>query len=145
MAANKDLREGQEITFADGVNRKVFPLTIRQLRSFMKIADKLNVDGEQGLSDAYIDNMVSAAAIALQKVDPDLANDEDALEDALDLKCFGALMAASMGNEVVEDPNEYMEGELKSMTNKMVGAISLSIISFWRHLSPLGLGKALFN
>ena len=105
MAANKDLREGQEITFADGVNRKVFPLTIRQLRSFMKIADKLNVDGEQGLSDSDIDNMVSAAAIALQKVDPDLANDEDALEDALDLKCFGALMAASMGNEVVEDPN----------------------------------------
>ena len=105
MAANKDLREGQEITFADGVNRKVFPLTIRQLRSFMKIADKLNIDSEQGLSDADIDNMVSAAAIALQKVDPDLASDEDALEDALDLKCFGALMAASMGNEVVEDPN----------------------------------------
>ena len=106
MAVNKDLREGQEIIFADGVNRKVFPLTIRQLRSFMKIADKLNVDSDAGLSDADIDNMVSAAAIALQKVDPDLANDEDALEDALDLKCFGALMAASMGNEVTEDPNE---------------------------------------
>jgi hypothetical protein len=105
MAVNKDLREGQDIAFADGVNRKVFPLTIRQLRSFMKIADKLNVDSDAGLSDADIDNMVSAAAIALQKVDPDLANDEDALEDALDLKCFGALMAASMGNEVTEDPN----------------------------------------
>ncbi len=106
MAVNKDLRDGQEIIFADGVNRKVFPLTIRQLRSFMKIADKLNVDSDAGLSDADIDNMVSAAAIALQKVDPDLANDEDALEDALDLKCFGALMAASMGNEVTEVPNE---------------------------------------
>ena len=106
MAVNKDLREGQEIIFADGVNRKVFPLTIRQLRSFMKIADKLNVDSDAGLSDADIDNMVSAAAIALQKVDPDLANDEDALEDALDLKCFGALMAASMGNEATEVPNE---------------------------------------
>jgi len=106
MAVNKDLREGQNIAFADGVNRKVFPLTIRQLRSFMKIADKLNVDSDAGLSDADIDNMVSAAAIALQKVDPDLANDEDALEDALDLKCFGALMAASMGNEVTEVPNE---------------------------------------
>ena len=106
MAVNKDLREGQDIAFADGVNRKVFPLTIRQLRSFMKIADKLNVDSEAGLTDADIDNMVSAAAIALQKVDPDLANDEEALEDALDLKCFGALMAASMGNEVTEVPNE---------------------------------------
>jgi len=106
MAVNKDLREGQDIAFADGVNRKVYPLTIRQLRSFMRIADKLNVDGEEGLTDADIDNMVSAAAIALQKVDPDLANDEDALEDALDLKCFGALMAASMGNEVDQAPNE---------------------------------------
>ena len=106
MAVNKDLREGQDIAFADGVNRKVYTLTIRQLRSFMKIADTLYVDSEAGLTDADIDNMVSAAAIALQKVDPDLANDEEALEDALDLKCFGALMAASMGNEVAEVPNE---------------------------------------
>ena len=107
MAVNKDLREGQEIIFADGVNRKVFPLTIRQLRAFMKIADKLNIDSDEGgLTDADIDNMISAASIALQKVDPDLANNEDALEDALDLKCFGALMAASMGNEVDQTPNE---------------------------------------
>lgn len=106
MAVNKDLREGQEIVFADGVKRKVFPLTIRQLRNFMKIADQLNVENEQGLTDKDIDNMVSAASIALQKIDPDLANDEDALEDALDLRCFGALMAASMGNEVDQVPNE---------------------------------------
>ena len=104
---NKDLREGRDIIFADGVKRVVHPLTIRQLRSFMVIADKLDTAGEAGLSDKDIDNMVAAAAIALQKVDPDLANDEDALEDALDLKCFGELMAASMGNEaVVEVPNE---------------------------------------
>jgi hypothetical protein len=101
---NKDLRAGQSIIFADGVERVVFPLTIRQLRNFMKIADKLNIEGEDGLNDTDIDNMVSAAAIALQKVDPDLANDEEALEDALDLRCFADLMAASMGNEA-ESPN----------------------------------------
>jgi len=103
---NKDLREGQVIVFADGVERKVYPLTIRQLRNFMKIADQLNVDETKGLNDEDIDNMVKAAAIALQKVDPDLANDEEALEDALDLRCFAGLMAASMGNEVEEAPNE---------------------------------------
>mgnify|MGYP003141071796 CR=1 FL=1 len=103
---NKDLREGQLITFADGVERTVYPLTIRQLRNFMKIAEKLDVDAEQGLTDQDIDNMVEAAGIALQKVDPDLANDPDALEDALDLRCFSGLMAASMGNEVEEAPNE---------------------------------------
>jgi hypothetical protein len=45
--------------------------------------------------------MVEAAAIALSKVDKELSEDSDTLEDALDLRCFGALMAASMGN----DPN----------------------------------------
>tara|TARA_R100001463_G_C3436211_1_gene212034 strand:+ start:55 stop:336 length:282 start_codon:yes stop_codon:yes gene_type:complete len=92
--------------FADGVERTVYPLTIRQLRKFMKIADKLEVTSEDGLSDQDIDNMIEAAAIALQKVDPDLANDAEALEDALDLRCFASVMAASMGNEVEEAPNE---------------------------------------
>ena len=103
-AKNDDLRAGYDIVFADGKTRKVKPLTIRQLRGFMKIMDKMgNLDTEdnKSLSDEDIDNMVSAAAIALSKVDTELADDADALEDALDLRCFGDLMAASMGN----DPN----------------------------------------
>ena len=105
-ATNKDLRRGQDVIFADGVERTIHPLTIRQLRKFMTVADKLNVEDDSGLSDEDIDNMVLASSIALQKVDPDLANDIEALEDALDLRCFAALMAASMGNEVDEAPNE---------------------------------------
>jgi len=103
-AKNDDLRAGYDIVFADGKTRKVKPLTIRQLRGFMKIMDKmgdLDTEDNKSLSDEDIDNMVSAAAIALSKVDTELADDADALEDALDLRCFGDLMAASMGN----DPN----------------------------------------
>lgn len=104
-AKNDDLRVGFDIVFADGVARKIKPLTIRQLRSFMKVMDKMqNLDTEdatQSMSDEDIDNMVEAAAIALSKVDKELSEDSDALEDALDLRCFGALMAAAMGN----DPN----------------------------------------
>ena len=104
-AKNDDLRVGFDIVFADGVTRKITPLTIRQLRSFMKVMDKMqNLDTEdttQSMSDEDIDNMVEAAAIALSKVDKELSEDSDTLEDALDLRCFGALMAASMGN----DPN----------------------------------------
>ena len=37
----------------------------------------------------------------VSKVDKELSEDNDTLEDALDLRCFGQLMAASMGN----DPN----------------------------------------
>ena len=100
-AKNDDLRAGYDIVFADGKTRKVKPLTIRQLRGFMKIMDKmgdLDTEDNKSLSDEDIDNMVSAAAIALSKVDTELADDADALEDALDLRCFGDLMAASMGN-----------------------------------------------
>ena len=103
-AKNDDLRAGYDIVFADGKTRKVKPLTIRQLRGFMKIKDKmgdLDTEDNKSLSDEDFDNMVSAAAIALSKVDTELADDADALEDALDLRCFGDLMAASMGN----DPN----------------------------------------
>lgn len=102
MATNKDLHQGTAIVFADGKTRVIKPLTIRQLRKFMKIANDLNVNDESTMSDADIDKMVEAAAIALAKVDPDLAEDPDALEDVLDLRCFGELMAAAMGN----DPNQ---------------------------------------
>jgi hypothetical protein len=101
MATNKDLHEGKAILFADGKTRLVRPLTIRQLRKFMKIANQLKVGDEDSMTDEDIDRMVESAAIALAKVDPELAEDLEALEDALDLRCFSEVMAAAMGN----DPN----------------------------------------
>jgi len=100
MAQNKDLHEGVEIVFADGNKRVIKPLTIRQLRKFMKVANELKTDDE-AKTDADIDRMVEAASIALAKVDPDLAGDPEGLEDILDLRCFGELMSAAMG----ADPN----------------------------------------
>jgi hypothetical protein len=98
---NKDIHEGVVILFADGKKRTVRPLTIRQLRKFMKVANALQSKDESDMTDDDIDSMVAAASIALAKIDPELAEDMDALEDALDLRCFGELMAAAMGN----DPN----------------------------------------
>jgi hypothetical protein len=54
------------------------------------------------MTDEDIDKMVSAAAIALKKADPELAADRDALEEILDLATFAEVMAAAMGNP---DPN----------------------------------------
>lgn len=99
--ANKDIHEGRAIMFADGKTRYIKPLTIRQLRKFMKVANALQAKNEADMTDEDIDSMIEAAGIALAKVDPELAEDSDALEDALDLRCFGELMAAAMGN----DPN----------------------------------------
>lgn len=98
---NKDIHEGTVILFADGKKRTIRPLTIRQLRKFMKVANSLQSKNESDMTDDDIDSMVAAASIALAKIDPELSEDLDALEDALDLRCFGELMAAAMGN----DPN----------------------------------------
>lgn len=97
MTKNKDLFAGTEIVFADGKTRTIKPLTIRQLRKFMKTVKDLNT--ESGISDEDIDIMVEAAAIALATVDAELASDVDALEDILDLRSFGELMSAAMGSD----------------------------------------------
>lgn len=96
------LREGREITFADGEVRTIYPLTIRQLRKFMKAVKDLKVDDTESMTDDDVDKMVEAAAIALEKDYPDVAKDVDGLEDLLDLKCFNELLSAAMG----ADPNE---------------------------------------
>lgn len=101
MPKNIDMYKGTEITFADGVVRTIKPLTIRQLREFMKVANNMKTTDDGNLTDDDIDKMVAAAKIALRKVDPELAEDEEALEDALDLRSFQELMAVAMGS----DPN----------------------------------------
>jgi hypothetical protein len=98
MAQNKDLHKGTAIVFADGETRTIKPLTIRQLRKFMKVASQLNT-AEGEMTDEDIDKMVEAAGIALAKVDPELAEDAEALEDILDLRCFSELMNAAMGGD----------------------------------------------
>lgn len=99
--ANKDLHGGVEIVFADGKSRVVRPLTIRQLRKFMGVANSMKVNEDGTMSDDDIDRMVESASIALLATDPDLAGDPEKLEDILDLKTYSLLMAAAMGN----DPN----------------------------------------
>lgn len=98
---NKDIRNGAEILFADGKKRTIKPLTIRQLRKFMKVANNMKPGEDGQMSDEDIDRMVESASIALMATDPDLAGDPEALEDILDLRSYSDLMAAAMGN----DPN----------------------------------------
>lgn len=99
---NVDFREGVEVVFADGVKRKIRPLTIRQMRKFMKSIKDLDALDSANLDDDQIDKMVEAAVIALEKDYPDIASDRDALEDIIDMKSFGILISAAMG----ADPND---------------------------------------
>ncbi len=93
-------REGYEIEFADGVKRTIFPLSLRKVRELMDIIG--DVDPESTKMDAQqIDKMVSSAQIVLSTVDEDLAADEEAIEDVVDLKSWNTMIAVAMGT----DPN----------------------------------------
>lgn len=98
--SNKDLVTGTAITVG-GSTVEIRPLTIRQLRRFVKIVSDLDFEDQTELSDDDIDNMIEAASIALEKADPELAKDKDALEDILDIRTFNAILNAAMG----VDPN----------------------------------------
>lgn len=101
---NRDLREGTKIIFADGEERTVYPLTIRQMRKFNKVVKNLQVDQEDGaanLDDDQITNMIEAVSIVLAKDYPDIAEDRDGLEDLVDMKCFNEVLMSAMG----VDPN----------------------------------------
>lgn len=99
-----DVRQGEVIEFADGIARTVRPLTIKQLREFVKIVDKLgSTENAASLSDEDIDTMIEAAAVILAKTDPKLAADTDALEDVVDLVSFNKMMNVAMGNSSPEE------------------------------------------
>lgn len=100
--ANKDLREGTEIVFADGKKRTIYPLTIRQLRKFMKVIKKLTVTEQASdIEDRDIELMVEAVSIALEKVDKELSDNKEEIEDVIDIKSFNQILVAAMGT----DPN----------------------------------------
>lgn len=99
MSDKNNIRGGKTIPFADGVDRTIYPLRIKQLRKFVKVIEKMgDTSDATSMTDEDIDLMVSAAAIILDKVDPALAADTDALEDAVDLLVFNDMMSVAMGN-----------------------------------------------
>lgn len=99
------MRAGTEVVFSDDVTRTIRPLSIKQLRKFVKIIDKMGDASADAtsMSEEEIDTMVEAAAIILEKVDAKLANDTDALEDIVDIVVFNEMMGIAMG---AADPKE---------------------------------------
>ena len=81
---SKGIREGTKITFSDGKEREVFPLSIRNLRKVMKVMG--NMEDMGSMTDENITVLLDAARVILDKVDP-------------------KLVAAS--NEAVEKRNEF--------------------------------------
>jgi len=99
MSDKHDVTKGGLVDFSDDIQRHIRPLSIRQLRKFVKIIEKMgDTTDATTMSDEDIDNMVEAAAIILEKVDPKLVADRDTLEDTVDLVAFNEMMSIAMGN-----------------------------------------------
>lgn len=96
----ESLFTGAEVEFADGKKRLIKPLTIRQLRKFVKLVDGLDAN-MTSLADEDIDKMLEAASVIVSKCDPKLAEDKEKLEDAIDIVVFNAMVSIAMGT----DPN----------------------------------------
>jgi hypothetical protein len=99
-----NVSDGVAIVFGDGETRVIRPLTLKQLRKFVVVIDKLgSTESAVSMSDEDIDTMVDAAEIILSKIDPKLAEDREALEDAVDLISFNKMMTVAMGNSVATE------------------------------------------
>ena len=99
MAENHEVSKGALVEFGDGVERHIKPLSIKQLRKFVKVIEKMgDTTDATTMTDEDIDHMVDAAEIILGKVDPTLVADRDVLEDAIDLDSFNKMMSIAMGN-----------------------------------------------
>jgi len=99
-----NVRKGELVVFADEQERLVKPLTIRQLRDFVKIIEKMDQEKfGTAMNDEDIDTMMDAASIILKKVDPELAADRERLEDSIDLDVFAKLMNIAMGQSSPEE------------------------------------------
>lgn len=90
-----------EIELQDGRKATLRPLPIKRLRKFMEVVAKLdNVKDESEAIDIFIE----ACAIALQKSLPELAENKEALEEALDVPTIWKIMEVCGGIKL-GDPN----------------------------------------
>lgn len=97
MAKVNNIRPGVEVAFADKT-RTIYPVSLRQLRKLNTTMKQMEASEND---DESVDLMVEAACVILAAVEPELAEDPEAVEDLLDVKSFNQMIAAAMG----ADPN----------------------------------------
>jgi len=91
----------QKIELQNGSKVKLKPLSIKELREFMKA---INKTADTSSEDETLTVLIDACAVALQKQLPDLVADRDALEDALDVPTINRILEVCGGIKM-DDPN----------------------------------------
>ena len=92
----------EEIQLQNGANVKLKPLTIKELREFMKV---INKTAEVNTEDETLTILIDACAVALAKQLPDLVADRDAFEDTLDVPTINRILEICGGIKM-DDPNQ---------------------------------------
>jgi hypothetical protein len=98
--------EEETIELQDGTEVHVKPLNLKQLRRFMAIVKKL-----ESVEDEFesIEVLAEACAIAIEKSNPKLAADTDALEEAFDVPTMYRIMEIA-GGVKMNGPNQTAAG-----------------------------------
>ena len=92
----------EEIQLQNGATVKLKPLTIKELREFMKVINKTQ---EVTTEDETLTILIEACGVALQKQLPDLVADKDAFEDTLDVPTINRILEVCGGIKM-DDPNQ---------------------------------------
>lgn len=91
----------EEIQLQNGATVKLKPLTIKELREFMKVIQKTQ---EVTSEDETLTILIEACGVALKKQLPDLVADNDAFEDTLDVPTINRILEVCGGIKM-DDPN----------------------------------------
>lgn len=94
------VNEEKTITLIDGTKISVRPLKISLLRQFNDVFGKITEVAED--NDKSMDVLMQCVVIAMKQYSPDLAEDEKALEDNLDLPTVYQIIEEASGIKLTE-------------------------------------------
>jgi hypothetical protein len=98
----------EKIKLQNGTEVELKPLTIKDLREFMKVINKTSTVTTE---DETLTLLIDACAVALQKQLPDLVADRDAFEDVLDVPTINRILEICGGIKM-DDPNQIAAMDL---------------------------------
>lgn len=94
--------ESIELELLDGTKVEVKPLSLKKLRELMKVWSEGT--SKQTDEDQFLDLLITCTAIAFKQFSPALAEDRDALEEALDLQTMYKILEVAADIKL-NDPN----------------------------------------
>lgn len=94
------VQEAKTVKLMDGTEIKVRPLKISLLREFMKKFEGIAAVAED--NSKSMDLLMECVAIAMQQYNPELAKDENALEENIDLPTVYKIVEEASGIKLTD-------------------------------------------